>query len=145
MFVCLAQSICCVDSQVCRLSEERGTKGLSQPLCGSAGASDLVGGGRLRCATRSSLLLTTQSKTRPKPSSLCGRYSISLWRLNTVLVLWAYSDSLLILLLCLLLLLPPLLWLLLKVCTSVNAHQCHTNTLKIRSQNWLLGPLFLLF
>ena len=58
----LSASAVPVDShvEVRRLSQECSTEVLLQPLCDSAGAVDV--GGRLR----SSSLLTTPSKTRPK-------------------------------------------------------------------------------
>lgn len=123
MYVCASGSehLLCAYGQVCRLSRECSTKGFSQPLSGSAGASDP--GGRWRVGVRhSSHLPSWPLKVKPDQSPPLTPRDIQHLSVEAEhIFLRAYSDSLLVLLLCLPLL-PPLFSLLLKVCSFPQMH-----------------------
>lgn len=128
MFVCVcgSENLLFVDShvQACRLSQEGGAEVFSQPLCGSAGASDV--GWRCRFGVHCSGFSPTDHSEQIL-LSLQEIQHLSVEAEHIAGALRAYSDSLPVLLLlrCLLLLLP-LFSLVLIACSSLNMHHCQT-------------------
>lgn len=110
VFVSGSEHLLCVDSKVCGLSGECGAEGLRRFFLAQwelqiwVGGGDSGGGDFTAVGWPKIKKKEKENENRPEPLSLCRRYSIPLWRLNSTLS--AYSECLLVFLLCILLLQP---------------------------------------